>query len=66
MEATKLTIELNLENGAFDDYPGAEISRILTQLARTLGDFSKDRDSHVLPMYINDVNGNAVGKVTTS
>jgi hypothetical protein len=66
MEATTLTITLNLENAAFDEYPGAEISRILGQLARTLGDFNKDRDSHVLPMYVNDVNGNAVGKVTTS
>ena len=65
MEATELTIKLNLENAAFEE-PGPEIARILTKLADTLADFSMERDSHDFPLSLRDINGNTIGLVTTA
>lgn len=64
MKAIELTIKINLENASFEE-PGPEIARILKELAETLGDFNKERDSHDYPMSLRDVNGNYVGTVTT-
>ena len=65
MEATELTIKINLENAAFEE-PGPEIARILIGLGETLADFSKERDSHAFPMFVCDSNGNTVATVTTA
>ena len=64
MEATELTIRIELGNAAFEE-PGPEIARILTKLAETLSDFSKERDSHDYPLTLRDANGNYVGTVST-
>lgn len=60
MAATHLTIELNLEGAAFEE-PGPEIARILGALAEAMRDFPRD-----YPVIVRDINGNAVGTVTTS
>ena len=62
--ATELEITINLENAAFEE-PGPELARILHQLADTLADFSRERDSHDFPLNIRDVNGNTIGEVRT-
>jgi hypothetical protein len=57
----KLTIELDLDNAAFEDAPMTEAARILRRLATTLESYGPEHDSRLL-----DRNGNTVGyaKVT--
>ena len=50
------TISINTDNAAFGDDPGAELARILRQLAAHLD--AGDLDEH---RNIMDLNGNTVG-----
>jgi len=50
----KMTIEFNLDNAAFDDYPFAETSRILHSIADKVKTGS---DGGI----VRDINGNSIG-----
>lgn len=60
---TKITIEINCDNAAFEDNPPEEVARILSRLVCAL----EDADSDALPEFDGDVlydsNGNRVGTV---
>lgn len=57
----KLTIEINMDNAAFEDCSGTECARILRKLAlRIEGDNCRPGD--VTPCM--DINGNKVGNAT--
>jgi hypothetical protein len=54
---SELTIEMSLDNAAFEDDPAPEIARILRQLADKLE--GRGIDDEIL---LWDINGNRVGK----
>ncbi|CRI66753.1 hypothetical protein THIOKS13070009 [Thiocapsa sp. KS1] len=54
---SELTIEMSLDNAAFEDDPAPEIARILRQLADKLE--GRGIDDEIL---LRDINGNRVGK----
>lgn len=56
----QITIEISTENAAFDDYPEAEISLILSGLDLRLRDMLGRPDVYNL----RDSNGNVCGAVT--
>ena len=51
----KLGIEINLDNAAFDTYPGDEVGRILKKYAQSISVLSD------LDKKLRDINGNTVG-----
>lgn len=53
-----LTITINLDNEAFDSYPGDEVGRILTRYAQSISVLSD------LDKTLKDINGNTVGSAT--
>jgi hypothetical protein len=58
----KFKVEIDCGNAAFDGDPGTEVSRILEDLARRVGDHMPViNDKFVL----YDINGNKVGFATT-
>lgn len=50
-------LEMTCDNAAFGDEPGAEVARILTELAAKVARGFFERDTGIL----HDENGNAVG-----
>ena len=53
----KFTLEIEMDNAAFEESPIGELGRILKRLANDVnrGDFACDE------MKLRDINGNAVG-----
>ncbi|KKM83061.1 hypothetical protein LCGC14_1313140 [marine sediment metagenome] len=60
----KLTIELELDNAAFEPEPGPEVARILAYLADTFRGTLVIAPRGPEPMALRDINGNTVGQVT--
>jgi len=54
----KFTLEINLGNAAFEDYPEIELSRILCDIAYSI------RDNGLNSWNVQDCNGNTVGRMT--
>lgn len=52
-------VEIYTDSAAFEDAPGAEISRILRELADRVDGYSFNNPKTVFP--IRDINGNRVG-----
>jgi hypothetical protein len=59
-----ITITINTDNAAFENYAAGEVSHILAQLARDVRD--KDLKRDVDGLKLRDGNGNTVGKVEVS
>lgn len=57
----KIVITIRTDNSAFDADPGAEMHRILSELAERYESEGLGVDNHP----ISDINGNKVGNVTT-
>jgi hypothetical protein len=57
----KLTLEINMDNAAFEDSPGQEAARILRLAARKV-EGAEAQDIGSFPLL--DSNGNKVGRVT--
>ena len=60
----KATIEIKMDNVAFEENPGIELARILKGLAEDVGDFLDDTSAERFFNWkkpIFDVNGNHVG-----
>ena len=55
----KLTLEIKMDNAAFDnDAPGIEAARILREAAERLEEFGSDDF-----FFLMDINGNKVGEL---
>jgi hypothetical protein len=52
-------IEINLDNAAFEDKPGLEVSRILHELAERVEGYSFNNPNTTFP--VRDINGNRCG-----
>jgi len=52
----KCTIEINMNNSAFEDDPNGELARILNNLSKSLA-------VGPIPYSIWDINGNRVGQM---
>lgn len=60
----KATITISMDNAAFEEDAGAELSRILQDAAKKVQDFrTTDLDSYDRYHNLKDVNGNTVGKL---
>lgn len=55
----KLTIEINMDNAAFDPEPKDEVQRILRRLADSFDDWPGRNE---FKLGLLDMNGNKVGK----
>jgi hypothetical protein len=55
------TIKINMDNAAFEGDPGAELGRILDELANRL--FGPDLEPAAEEYILRDVNGNRVGEL---
>ena len=53
----KYTITITCDNAAFEDDPGAEVARILRELAKRC-----EYEGHAAPAILRDTNGNKVGQ----
>lgn len=63
----KAKIEIDMNDAAFGEDPGAEIARILRDLAQNLeGSVPKNFFDGGLVMPLRDLNGNLVGAFTAS
>lgn len=60
-----LTITIEMDNAAFDDYPGEEAIRILREAAGRLESVGVEHHAGEL-FTLYDVNGNTVGSVVLS
>jgi hypothetical protein len=58
-----ITIMINTDNAAFEDDPGAEVARILRNLAKEVDGITLDPGDYA---NLRDSNGNTVGKCTVS
>jgi hypothetical protein len=52
----KCRIEIDMDNAAFDEEPGYELTRILYELSRGIDISTKEK-------RIRDINGNTVGSI---
>jgi len=59
----KLTLEINMDNAAFEDAPGQEAARILHKIACKIQDWPGANEFN---LRLSDLNGNKVGHVTVS
>ena len=57
----KATIKIEMDNAAFSDEPGYELSRILRELARDV-----ECDGFSTRLNLRDLNGNVVGRFTVT
>lgn len=58
----RMTLEIDMDNAAFEDYPASEAARILRDAARRIEDGGEVNRNLIL----RDVNGNAVGHCAIS
>lgn len=59
----KLTLEINLDNSAFDQYAGDELSKIFTDISSRCGRLPSRENLNGESIEIRDSNGNKIGKL---
>ena len=57
----EVTIRIDCDNAAFDDYPGEELARILRKLADEIKD-DGPHGCYTPSVALRDANGNTVGE----
>jgi hypothetical protein len=62
MKMAQLTVEIDLDNAAFDPQFSPEVARILERLAETFRDALDPTGS--TSWAVRDINGNTIGQVT--
>lgn len=63
----KINIEIDPSNDAFDDFHGAEIRRVIRNVADRIGlQVTDSREVEPGEASIMDVNGNSIGRWTVS
>lgn len=55
----RFTLEIKMDNAAFEDDPSCEVSRILRDAAKRIDGHPHFSPGHEQPLY--DINGNHVG-----
>ena len=58
----KFKVTISMDNAAFDEVPGAEVSRILIKLAGEILQSPKLGELEAGPYRLKDINGNKVGR----
>jgi hypothetical protein len=64
LKKMKLTIEINMDNAAFEPNNGTEAARVLRELADVIDDKSVSQSFEM--QALRDVNGNRVGEAKVS